>query len=79
MKSGLTMKQRDFHTQKDAVTRLVLKAKTDYLSSKAAESQTRKQLFSVTNSLLGKSSVSPFPTKVSAAQLLQSFCDFFTE
>ena len=79
MKSGLTMNQRDFHTQKDAVTRLVLKAKTDYLSSKAAESQTRKQLFSVTNSLLGKSNVSPHPTSIPAVQLPHSFCEFFTE
>ena len=52
--------QRDLHTEKkkkkkDAVTRLVLKAETDYLDAQVAESQTCKQLLSVTNFLLGKS------------------------
>ena len=51
------------------MTRLVLKAKTAYLNAQAAESQTSKQLFSVTNSLLGKSKVSPLPTNIPAAQL----------
>ena len=64
--------QRDFHTEKkkkDAVTRLVLTAKTPFLNAQVAESQTCKQLFSVTNSLLGKSKVSPLPTNIPAAQL----------
>ena len=60
---------KDFHTEKDAVTCSVLKAKTDYLNAQIAESQTCKQLFSVTNSLLGKSKVSPLPTNIPAAQL----------
>ena len=51
------------------MTRLVLKAKTDYLNAQVAESQTCEQLFSVTNSLLGKSKVSPLPTNIPAAQL----------
>ena len=57
-KSGLTVHKEIFTqttTKKDAVTRLVLKAKTDYLNAQVAESQTCKQLFSVTNSLLGTS------------------------
>ena len=52
-KSGLTVHKEIFTQKKDAVTRLVLKTKTDYLNAQVAESQTRKQLFSVTNSLLG--------------------------
>ena len=78
--------QRDFdthtkkkHTKKDAVTRLVLRAKTDYLNAQVAESQTRKQLFSVTNSLLGKCKVSPLLTNIPAAQLSHSSLSFFTE
>ena len=72
--------QRDPHIQKkDALTRLVLKVKTDYLNAQVAESQTCKQLFSVTNSLLGKSKVSPLPTNIPAAQLPHSSCEFFTE
>ena len=65
-KSGLTVHKEVFTQKKDAVTRLVLKAKTDYLNAQVAESQTCKQLFSVTNSLLGKSKVSPLPTNISA-------------
>ena len=82
-KSGLTMHKEIFthtHTHtKDAVTRLVLKTKTDYLNAQIVESQTCKQLFSVTNSLLGKSKVSPLPTNIPAAQLPHSSCEFFTE
>ena len=65
--------------KKDAVTCLVLKAKTDDLNSQVADSQTCIQLFSVTNSLLGKSRVSPLPTNIPAAQLPCSFCEFFTD
>ena len=54
-KSGLTVHEEIFTQKKHAVTRLVLKAKTYYLNVKVAECQTYKQLFSVTNSLLGKS------------------------
>ena len=78
-KSGLTVRKEIFTQTKNAVTRLVLKAKTDYLNAQVAESQTCKQLFSVTNSLLGKSKVSPLPTNIPAAQLPHSFCEFFTE
>ena len=61
------------------MTRLVLKAKTDYLNAQVAESQTCKHLFSVTNSFLGKSKVSPLPVNFPAAQLPHSFWEFFTE
>ena len=60
------------------MTRLVSKTKTDYLNAQIAESQTCKQLFSVTNSLLGKCKVSPLLTNIPAAQLPHSFCGFFT-
>ena len=50
-KSGLTVHKEVFTQKKDAVTRLVLKAKTDYLNAQVAENQTCKQLFSVTNSV----------------------------
>ena len=74
--------QRDHETErkkKDAVIGLVLKTKTDYLNAQIVESQTCKQLFSVTNSLLGKSKVSPLPNNIQTAQLPHSFCEFFTE
>ena len=69
-KSGLTVHKEIFTQKKDAVTCLHLKAKTDYLHAQVAESQTNKQLFSVTNPLLGKSEVSPLPTNIPAAQPL---------
>ena len=79
-KSGLTVHKEIFtHTQKDAVTRSVLKAVTDYLKAQVAESQTCKQLFSLTNTLLCKSKLSPLPTNIPAAQLPHSFREFFTE
>ena len=61
------------------MTRLYLKAKIDYLNAQVEESQTCKQMFSVTNSLLGNSKVSPLPNNIPAAQLPHSFCEFFTE
>ena len=76
-KPGLTVHKEIFiHTQKDAVTRSVLKAVTDYLKAQVAESQTCKQLFSLTNTLLCKSKLSPLPTNIPAAQLPHSFCVF---
>ena len=73
--------QKDFYTEKkeDALTHLVLKAKTDDLNAQVAERQTCKQLFSVTISLLSKAKVSPFPTNIPAAQLAHSFCEVFTK
>ena len=73
--------QKDFYTEKkeDALTHLVLKAKTDDLNAQVAERQTCKQLFSVTIFLLSKAKVSPFPTNIPAAQLAHSFCEVFTK
>ena len=68
-KSGPTVRKEISKQNKNAVTCLVLKAKTDYLNAQVAESKSRKQLFSVTNSLLSKSKVSPLPTNIPAAQL----------
>ena len=72
-KSGLTVHKEIFtqkkKKKKDAVTGLVLKTKTDNLNAQIVKSQTCKQLFSVTNSLLGESKVSPLPTNIPAAQL----------
>ena len=63
--------QRDFHTEKRCSD--TLKAKTDYLNAQVAESQICKQLFFVTNSLLGESKVSPLPANIPAAQFPHSF------
>ena len=52
-RSDLTMHKDIFTQKKEAVTRLFLKAKTDYLNAQVADRQTCKQLFSVANSLLG--------------------------
>ena len=71
--------QRDFHTEKDAVTLLVLKAKTDHFNAQVPERQTCEQLLSVTNSLPGKFKVNPLPTNITAAQLPHSFWECFTK
>ena len=71
--------QRDFHTEKDAVTRLVLKAKTDHFNAQVPERQTCEQLLSVTNSLPGKFKVNPLPTNITAAQLPHSIWECFTK
>ena len=41
-KSSRTVHKRSSHRKKDAVTRLVLKAKIDYLNEQVAESHTSK-------------------------------------
>ena len=67
VRSGLTVHKEIFSQKKRCTTRLVLKAKSDYLNAQVAENQTCKQLFSVTNFLLG------------TAQFTHSFCELFTE
>ena len=80
MEARFDSAQRDLYThKKDAMTRSVLKTIPDYLNAQVAESQTCKQLFSLTNTLLCKSKLSPLPTIIPAAHLPHSFCEFFTE
>ena len=52
-------------------------AKIYFYSTKILASNTSRQLFSITNSLLGKVKSSPLPSSIPLSELPQHFSDFF--
>ncbi|WP_294078730.1 hypothetical protein, partial [Thiolapillus sp.] len=52
-------------------------AKISFYSTKILASNTSRQLFSITNSLLGKVKSSPLPSSIPLSELPQRFSDFF--
>ena len=78
LKSGRLTVFKDIYNQaKRFVTSLVRKARTNYYCQKISESQCSRQLFSITNSLMGKTQSSPLPTSIPRTSLPDAFCDFF--
>ena len=55
----------------------VQQAKSTFFNTKILACTSPKQLFSITNTLLGKSKISSLPSSIPSALLPQSFCDFF--
>ena len=52
-------------------------AKISFYSTKILASNTSRQLFSITNSFLGKVKSSPLPSSIPLSELPQRFSDFF--
>ena len=77
LNSGLTIFKQIYSKAKNFVTSLVRKAKSSYLCSKISECQSSKQIFSITNNLLGKVKTTPLPTNIPMIQLLDAFFDYF--
>lgn len=73
----LTVHREIYQTARNHVTDVVHQAKTVFYSSKILACNTAKQLFNVTNSLLGKVMSSPLPTIFQTQELPQKFLEFF--
>ena len=67
-----------FQAARNYVTSIVDCAKSAFYSSKVLACSTVKQLFSVTNNILGKVNSSPLPSNFNAQELYQKFADFFS-
>ena len=59
------------------VSKIVQQAKSTFFNTKILACISSKQLFSITNTLLGKSKTSSLPSPIPSALLPQRFCDFF--
>jgi len=77
-KSKLTIHEQIMASVRHNITHLVDSAKTTFYSAKVAAASSCKELFSVTNSLLGKVMTSPLPANVRPQQMAEAFSDFFT-
>ena len=66
-----------FQAARNCVTNIVDSAKSAFFSCKIAACTTAKQLFGITNRLLGKRLPSPLPSVFPANELPQKFADFF--
>ena len=62
---GLTVHKKIYVASKEKVTKIVHDAKLTYFSSKIADCTNCKQLFHVTDKLLGRHKSSPLPTTIS--------------
>ena len=79
LKTGLTVDKQIYSEAKRAVTNIVHKAKTNYFSSKIAQSSCCKELFSVCDKLGGCKSDSPLPTTIPTCELPDAFADYFIQ
>ena len=79
LKTGLTVHKQIYICAKKCVTRLVHVAKTSYFCSMIRDSLSCKQLFRITNQLLGSKEASPLPTVFPLIELPQRFLNSFTE
>ena len=75
--SGLTVLKEIYVAIKKTVTKIVHDAKSAYFSSKIAECTNCKQLFHVTDKLLGRHKSSPLPTTISLDCLSDEFSSYF--
>jgi retron-type reverse transcriptase len=76
-KNKLTVFKQIYNAAKRAVTNIVHSAKVLYYSARVEECQSSKQLFGVTNNLLGNKKKSPLPTIYPIVELPQRFLNFF--
>ena len=74
---GITIFQQIYSQAKNFVTSIVVKAKTSFYSSEISNCSNSKQIFDISNKILGKSQNSPLPTHIPISQLPNSFCEFF--
>jgi len=61
------------------VTQLVQSAKSSFYSSQILACKTTKQLFTLTNTLLGKSKTSSLPNNIPCSELPEKFSNFFND
>ena len=77
LKSGLEVHKLIFRSACKLVSKIVQEAKSTFFDTKILACTSSKRLFSITNTLLGKSKTSSLPSSISLAFLPQRLCDFF--
>ena len=75
--SRLTVHKEIYVASKKTVTKIVHDAKSAYFSSKIADCTNCKQLFHVTDKLLGRHKSSPLPTTIPLDCLPDQFSSYF--
>ena len=71
------MHKQIFRSACKLVSKIVQQAKSKFFNTKIRACTSSKQLFNITNTLLGKSRTSSLPSSIPSALLPQRFCDFF--
>ena len=77
--SRLVVHKEIFTKQRATYTSCVRSAKKRYLNEKISSSTSSKQLYAVTNQLLGKAKSSPLPSNIPHPELPDRFCHFFDD
>ena len=76
LKSGLEAHKQIFHSTCKFVKKIMQQAKSKFFNTEICACTSSKQLFHITNTLLGKSKTSSLPYSIPSALLPQRFCDF---
>ena len=79
LSTGLTIHKEIMNSIKHKISRLVSDAKSTFYNFKVYTSSTVRELYRLTNDLLGKSTSTPLPSVYPTDQLLQVFSDFFCQ
>ena len=73
----LVAAQQEPHKKTKLVSKIVQQEKFTFFNTNILACTSSKQLFCITNTLLGKSKTSPLPSSVPSSLLLQRFWDLF--
>ena len=76
-KTKLTVHRQIYDYHRRQVNDLVRKLKTDFTTSKIENSTSCKELYRVSNALLGKQKDKTYPTNIKVDDLPDTFCDYF--
>ena len=79
LSSGLTVHKQIYQACKKNVTNIVHAVKSAYFSTKITESTNCKQLFGITDKLLGRKKSTPLPTAIPTNDLPELFAKFFQD
>ena len=77
--TGLSVFKDIYQKAKHYVTKIVLKAKTQYYNLKISSAHTSKELYKITNSILSRTKSIHLPTSLPLSSLPDLFSTFFTE
>ena len=79
MKTNLEVHKQILRMANNVVNRIVQQAKSAFYNAKIVACTTSKQLFRLTDTLIGRVKSSPIPSSVCPSLVPQKFCDFFIE
>ena len=79
-KTHLTVHREIFITERDTVRMCVQEGRRTFYNDRInCTESSSKQLFAVTNELLGKPKMKSFPSNIPRSELPQRFCEYFSE